>query len=81
MQDGCDYTSKTTRIDLKWLESSNNGSSFGADQAIASSSVSGKSLNDSPSVLWYDDNTRMVLYNGWNANYLNYRLYLSVGAS
>lgn len=81
VQDGCDYESKQTRIDLKWLESSNNGSTFGSTESISNSSVAGKYMNDSPSVLWYDSNTRMVLYNGWTANYTNYRLYLSVGAS
>lgn len=66
MQDGCDYTSKTTRIDLKWLESSNNGATFAPAQALASSSVAGKYF---------------VLYNRWTANYTNYRLYLSTGLS
>lgn len=81
VQDGCDYTSKTTRIDLKWLESSNNGDTFAPAQALASSSVAGKYLNDSPSAMFYDANTRFVLYNGWTANYTNYRLYLATGLS
>jgi hypothetical protein len=81
VQDGCDYTSNTTQIDLRWLESTNNGDTFAAEEAIANSSVQGKKLNDSPSALFYDANTRFVLYNGWTAPYTNYRLYLSTGTS
>lgn len=81
VQDGCNYESKTTRIDLKWLESANNGDTFAAAQSLSSSTVAGKALNDSPSAMFYDENTRFVLYNGWTANYTNYRLYLSTGLS
>jgi hypothetical protein len=84
LQDGCDYTSNSTRIDLKWLESNNNGDTWGTAEAVANASAqasAGKSLNDSPSSLYWDNNTRFVLYNGWNANYGNYRLYLSTGVS
>jgi hypothetical protein len=80
--DGCDYTSNSTRIDLKWLESTNSGGTWGAAEAVANSTAQasgGKTLNDSPSPLYWDANTRFVLYNGWNANYGNYRLYLSTG--
>jgi len=77
--DGCDYTNKQERIDLNWLESSNNGSSWSAPTLLSSSTVAGKYLNDSPSPLFYDANTRFVFYNGWNATYGNYRIYLSTG--
>jgi hypothetical protein len=30
-------------------------------------------------VIWTDNSTRLVQYNGWNANYTSYRLYLQVG--
>lgn len=82
VQDGCDYTANTTRIDLKWLESSNKGGTFAAAEAVANATAplsGGKTLNDSPSAMWYDATTRFVLYNGWTANYNNYRLYLSTG--
>ena len=82
VQDGCDYTANGTRIDLKWLESSNNGTTFAAAEAISNASAAlsgGKTLNDSPTALFWDATTRFVLYNGWTANYGNYRLYLSTG--
>jgi len=84
VQNGCDYEANTTRISLRWLESSNNGGAFAAVESIsnASSALSGgKTLNDSPSALFYDADTRFVLYNGWTANYGNYRLYLAHGES
>ena len=83
VQDGCDYNSKATRIDLNWLESSNNGGAFGSPELLGQASTTiqgGRTLNDSPSALWYDSNTRFVVYNGWDATaYKNYRLYLSTG--
>jgi hypothetical protein len=79
VQDGCDLTLQSNSSDLNWLESSNNGGSFAAPQLIASGSVTGKHFNDSPSAMYYNDSTRFVLYNGWDANYTNYRLYLSTG--
>ncbi len=83
VQDGCDYNARATRIDLNWLESSNNGSSFGSPELLAQASATiqgGRILNDSPSALWYDANTRFVTYNGWDATaYKNYRVYLSTG--
>jgi len=84
VQDGCDYETNSTRISLRWLESSNNGGAFAAVESIsnASSALSGgKTLNDSPTALFYDADTRFVLYNGWTANYGNYRLYLAHGES
>jgi hypothetical protein len=29
--------------------------------------------------MYYDNDTRLVLYNGWTASYTNYRLYLARG--
>jgi hypothetical protein len=81
VQNGCDYTNNTSRIDLKWLESTNKGVAWGAPTALANSTVTGKYLNDSPSPIFFDDTTRYVIYNGWQANYKNYRLYLSTGLS
>ena len=81
MQNGCDYTNKTTRIDLKWLESTNKGVAWSGATALANSSVAGKSLNDSPSPIFFNPTTRYVIYNGWTANYTNYRLYLTTGLS
>jgi hypothetical protein len=81
VQDGCDYTNNTTRIDLRWLESSNNGANWSAAESLSNSSVTGKFLNDSPSPIFFDDTTRFVIYNGWQANYKNYRLYMATGLS
>jgi hypothetical protein len=81
VQDGCDYSDSAVRIDLRWVESSNKGGLWGAPEALSNSSVAGKPLNDSPSPLFYDANTRFVIYNGWNSGYTNYRLYLATGAS
>ncbi|MFL6288542.1 MAG: hypothetical protein ACJ73L_09105, partial [Actinomycetes bacterium] len=79
--DGCDYTNKQERIDLNWLESSDQGATWSAPELLSSSTVAGKYLNDSPSPMFYDANTRFVFYNGWNATYGNYRIYLSSGLS
>ena len=84
VQDGCDYTTNATRIDLKWLESADNGDNFAAEEAISNATAAlsgGKTLNDSPTALFWDADTRFVLYNGWTANYGNYRLYLATGTS
>lgn len=81
VQNGCDYTDNTSRIDLKWLESTNKGVAWSGATALANSSVAGKFLNDSPSPIFFDSTTRYVIYNGWQANYRNYRLYLSTGLS
>lgn len=76
---GCDYYSTLDRVDLAWDESSDGGATWGTDTILASSAVSGKRINDYPSVIWLDNSTRLVQYNGWTANYTNYRLYLQVG--
>jgi hypothetical protein len=81
VQNGCDYTNNTSRIDLKWLESTNKGVAWSGATALSDSSVTGKYLNDSPSPIFFDATTRFVIYNGWQANYKNYRLYLSTGLS
>ncbi len=81
VQNGCDYANNTSRIDLKWLESTNKGVAWSGAAALANSSVTGKYLNDSPSPIFFDNTTRFVIYNGWQANYKNYRLYLSTGLS
>ncbi len=79
-QNGCDYNVKTTRIHLYWLESSNNGDAFDAPTLLSKPTSSNKkNLNDSPAPLYYDNDTRLVMYNGWTHNYTNYRLYLARG--
>ncbi len=76
---GCDYFSNTDRTDLSWSESTDNGATWAARTLLGTSSVTTKRINDYPSVLYGDATTRYVLYNGWNANYSNYRIYLQVG--
>ena len=76
---GCDYNKNVTRIDLGYIESGNNGAAWGPRQKLADSSVRGKTLNDSPNVLFWDADTRYIVYNGWTANYSAYRLYLTQG--
>lgn len=76
---GCDYFSNSDRVDLSWSESADGGATWGARELLATSTVATKRINDYPSVLWLDGTTRLVHYNGWNANYSNYRLYLQVG--
>lgn len=72
---GCDYNLNVTRIDLSYVESSDNGATFSGRTKLADSGVKGKALNDSPSILWYDGTTRIIVYNGWTANYFYYRLF------
>jgi hypothetical protein len=80
VQNGCDYNDKATRIHLYWVESTNNGDTFGAPTLLSKPTSSNKkNLNDSPAPLYYDDDTRLVMYNGWTASYTNYRLYLARG--
>jgi hypothetical protein len=80
-QDGCDYNNKNTRIWLYWTESSNNGATFDDPTLLAKPTKSNKkTLNDSPAPMYYDNDTRLVMYNGYNSpTYTNYRLYLAVG--
>ncbi len=80
--DGCNYNVKSTRIALYWTESTNGGTSFDAPTQLAKpTSKNKKNLNDSPAPMFYDNNTRLVMYNGWTTNYTNYRLYMAVGNS
>jgi hypothetical protein len=81
VQDGCDYNNKNTRIWLYWTESTNNGGSFDTPTLLAKPTSSNKkTLNDSPAPMYYDSDTRLVLYNGYNSPaYTNYRLYLARG--
>jgi hypothetical protein len=80
VQNGCDYNTGTTRIHLYWTESTDGGDTFSTPTAIAQPTGSNKNnLNDSPAPMYFDDDTRIVMYNGWTANYGNYRLYLARG--
>jgi hypothetical protein len=80
VQNGCDYNDKATRIHLYWTESTNGGVTFDTPQLLAKPTSSNKkNLNDSPAPMYYDNDTRLVLYNGWTASYTNYRLYLARG--
>ncbi|HEX5017980.1 MAG TPA: hypothetical protein VFX15_10400 [Actinomycetes bacterium] len=80
VQNGCDYNDKATRIHLYWTESTNNGGSFNTPTVLAQpTSANKKNLNDSPAPMYYDSDTRLVMYNGYNAAYTNYRLYLARG--
>jgi hypothetical protein len=76
---GCDYYRNVTRIDLSYIESTNNGAAWGPRQLLASSDVTTKRLNDSASVIFWNATTRYIVYNGWTANYSNYRLFLTRG--
>lgn len=80
VQNGCDYNSNTTRIHLYWTESTDNGGTFDTPTLLSKPTSSNKkNLNDSPAPLYYDNDTRLVMYNGWTAGYQNYRLYLARG--
>lgn len=76
---GCDYYANRTRIDASYVESTNSGLLFSGRVKLADSGVSGKAMNDSANIVFYDSDTRYVVYNGWTANYSNYRLYLVKG--
>ena len=79
-QDECNYNAKATRIHLYWTESTDGGTTFDTPTLLSKPTTSNKkNLNDSPAPMYYDNDTRLVLYNGWTSTYTNYRLYLARG--
>ena len=64
---------------LKWTESADDGAHWFETQVLASTGSSSRRSNDWPSVLWPSEATRQVLWSGWTANTINYRLYFRAG--
>jgi hypothetical protein len=73
----CDYEKKTARIDLLAFTSANS-TAFSALQVVSSSSQAKQPINDAPSIV-YDAGKTYLQYNGWTANYSNYRVFIKVG--
>jgi len=77
---GCDFGSTAARIDLSWSESGDDGATWSPRTLLRGSGLSpSQRINDGASVAWSDPKKRYVLYNGWEANFLAYDLFLKVG--
>ena len=70
----CDYTLNKVRTSLVYEESV-TGTFGDSTPRVLASSVTDRYLNDSASIVTVGGK-RYVLYNGWTANYFNYRLYM-----
>lgn len=69
------------RTDLIWRPSNDDGASWGLSSVIATgAAASARRANTVPSVAWAEMTKPIVVWNGWTAGSLNYRLYLRVGA-
>ena len=68
------------RTDLIWRSSNDGGSSWGLSSVIATgAAASARRANTVPSVTWVETTKPIVVWNGWTAGSLNYRLYLRAG--
>jgi hypothetical protein len=65
---------------LKWVESVDDGAKWFQTETIATTDVAARRTNDWPSVVWPSGATRLILWNGFAASPLSYRLYLRIGA-
>ena len=74
----CDYSLNKVRTSLV-LEDSVTGTFGDSNPRVLASSVTDRYLNDSASIVT-NGNTRYVLYNGWTANYFNYRLFMKLAS-
>jgi uncharacterized delta-60 repeat protein len=64
---------------LAWRESSDGGATWFPAATLASSGSSARRSNDWATVLWPSADNRLVAWNGWTLDSLNYRLYLRRG--
>lgn len=76
----CNYNSKLDRTDMLETDSANGGTSWSTPVVLGSSSTKGSPINDSPSIVTTSSSASYVEWNGWQANYFNYRLFLRQGA-
>jgi len=76
----CTSWSSSTRANLVWSESKDNGASWFAGQVIGSSGASSaRRYNDYPSILWPSATVRHVLWNAGTAGTNSYRIVLRTG--
>ena len=75
----CSEAVASTRADLVWAESKDEGMTWYADQVLGSATVSSRRVNSYPSVVWYGS-TRAVSWVGEaiTSGYV-YRVYLRTG--
>jgi hypothetical protein len=72
----------STGVDLRWVQSGNDASTWGAASTVASYSVSSaRRMNDYPSVVMTSASKRYVMYNAANPDFTQYRVLLRVGTS
>lgn len=76
----CDYNLKTDRVDMLATGSADGGTSWSTPAVLGSSAVKTAPINDSPSIITTSSTKSYVMWNGWQANYFNYRLFLRTGA-
>lgn len=76
----CGYEGGGYRTDLIWRSSNDEGTSWGLSSVIATgAAASARRAKTVPSVAWDETTKPIVVWNGWTAGSLNYRLYLRVG--
>jgi hypothetical protein len=67
-------------VDLSWSESSDGGTTWSGRKRLRSAGTSvSQRINDGASVVWAGSQTRVVLFDGWAANYIAYGLFLKTG--
>lgn len=71
---------ETTRVDLVWAESSDDGATWYDAQVVGSGGGSTWRVNDAPDVLWPSAGTRIIGWNGYGVFTANYRMFLRVGS-
>lgn len=78
----CNYYNTKARVDLYWSEGPANGSAWGAEQLLGTRTTTRKNanLNDYPSIIWYDADTRFVEYNAWTPSWFRYQIHLQTGS-
>jgi hypothetical protein len=72
----CAGWTSSTRVDLLWAESKDDGATWFAPQVLASASTtSARRVNSYPSIVWFS-NTRAVSWVGEIPNSTSYRVHL-----
>jgi hypothetical protein len=75
----CNYYSTQARIEQFWTEGTIGSWPTPVKIAAVSKNRPKITINDSPSVVWYDADTRFVTYNAWEPKYSRYEIQLQTG--
>lgn len=77
--DQCDSIDESTRVDLVWAESKDDGVTWYETQVIGSGGGGTYRVNDAPAVLWPTADRRIVAWNGYQYLLPYYRMFIRVG--